>query len=145
MIDIDQLLADSQPGPINGPIAAAIKRGDIETAARIASERFGVPVPATTPPAGQGRRGWTDSTWLMWFKNRAVFQFGGTATDESVRTCRLHVGFLSLPETEEMISALREPNLELVFRVARSKIFGTPFVPIPIDRVAMRVAPRGDV
>lgn len=81
----------------------------------------------------------------MWFKNRLI------SCGVLVAGCKgilpgqifvpLHIGFLHLNETPEMLARLAEkPSLEEESKVARSKVFKTAQILRPIDRVALRVA-----
>lgn len=90
-------------------ISAAIERGDILEAARLASERLGCIVPPRQPPPVKDRySGWmdprrtatSDSTWLCWLKNGVEFAPGQRSGENENRlTVEMHVGFLSLEET----------------------------------------------
>ena len=87
---------------------------------------------------------------LVWLKTR-LNDYGllpvskSKANDDapSAVTAILHVGFLSVAETEEMLSLLRrEPKTDETNKPARSKMFATAQKQnvAPIDAVAERVA-----
>lgn len=91
---------------------------------------------------------WSEASRLVWLKQR-VAETGALRAGEKgappVRiTSPLHVGFLYLEETDEMLTRLRnevvspEPALPTT-----SRIFSSNLVPTPIDRVAARVALGG--
>ena len=89
------------------------------------------------------RSNWSECTWTMFFKNRAEQwrpEPGCTTPPHSV-SCLLHVGFVSVSETEKQLGRLPElePAAEPAF--ARSKIGSTTQIIHPVDAVAARVAP----
>lgn len=141
-----------------------IRARDADTLASLASHVVGFPIPAAeflaecvraerdrprpyiplgTPDTTGGTR-WSEATWETWLRNRAdPFRPppGMHAPDVSIPVL-LHVGFVSVVETDEHLSRLmtndgppRKP------RVARSRIGRTLEYVRPIDSVAGRVAP----
>ncbi len=99
--------------------------------------------PLVRDPCGKDR---ADDTVVAWLKNRmaelGMFRVG-CEHDEIVLATTLHVGFVSVVETDEHISRLRNIEVERKeeSQVARSKVFSTNEVIHPVDRVAIRVAP----
>lgn len=102
--------------------------------------------------AWKGRKnGWTLSTGpAMWIKNR-LLELGCFRTErnpplgtDELATAVLHVFFVSLEETAEMIAFLQNEQTEeqqkKLASVARSKLFGTPRVVTPIDSTAAKIA-----
>lgn len=93
----------------------------------------------------RGRANWTDGTWFMWLRNRLDGHkvFRGTATsdaDYEFVTAILHVGFIFIVETPEMLMRLN-PSTEKKRRseIARSKLFQLNRTPQPIDKTALLV------
>ncbi len=87
---------------------------------------------------------WSNQTWRLWIKNRLeeknLFP-NGCNSDFPHFATTFHVFFLQLDETEEMLARLRNEPAEEA-KTAKSKIFNPDSrKPIPIDRVAMNVAP----
>lgn len=92
----------------------------------------------------------SENSFSSWLKLRlmelGIFRPGHNLFSKEVRLqpCELHLGFLSLPETEEMLIRLRlEAMSTEEAAVARSKlgkVLGVQNVQ-PIDAVAARVAP----
>ena len=90
--------------------------------------------------------GWSDESWRAWIKRRVDHHF--TAGCDSYNStpwvsATMHVFFIHLEETEEMLLLLRKYNdlgpEQAV--VAFSKIFDDAGrIPTPIDRTAKRVA-----
>jgi len=93
------------------------------------------------------RRHWSDCSWACWFKSRIQeykrFSWGSVGYLPEITTATLHVGFLWLEETPEMLARLSEPGV-MASTVSRSKITETQRVIQPIDRVAARVARMED-
>lgn len=90
---------------------------------------------------------WSDCTWLMWFRNRIKIPFGCCATDrdESLFTTEMHVFFVFIEETQEMMARLRTGHGVATGGPARSKISTTQLAEVqPIDRVAGMVVVRGE-
>jgi hypothetical protein len=161
-------------GLFRGRIGAALKAGDLGRAESIVRQRLGVSDPSVPvwlwcqhaarsfavpgfvrcpgpsfldrPDSyGSGDIGWSDPSWLMWFRNRIdCFGLLTKGVKGSPPPCRLevllHVWFLHLEETEEMLARLRHEQLEPPKPAAGSKVFTTNLVPRPIDRVAARVS-----
>lgn len=84
----------------------------------------------------------TDDCLMMWIRNRldelGCFGFGCNPQPNDNLPVELHIGFLSIEETDEMISRLRNEPVEQGIATT-SKIFSTSLVPSPIDKVAARV------
>lgn len=100
-----------------------------------------------TPLSSMGN-GWADDTWVMWIKNRlatlGVLDGGQSPAPIEHTTAVLHVGFIFIIETEEMLSRLRaneETGKAIHAQFARSKLASTNEIVRPIDRVASRVSP----
>ncbi len=138
-----------------------IDQGDPDALALAASDVLDVPVPPkrflyacqdamiTAPCRGTCDQ-WSQDTWRSWLKNRAlaVGAYEDGAGCESPRPWAvgtLHIGFISIEETDEQLAILRRPEKMKQpsdpDQPARSKIGKTNLVVTPIDRVAHRVAP----
>lgn len=52
----------------------------------------------------------------------------------------LHVGFVGVVETEEHLAALAEPGFLAQATAAKSKIFSTSKIPVPINQLAATVS-----
>lgn len=109
---------------VRGPLSRAMCDGDYKWVAGFLAGRFGVTVSASqierwwkSRPGGNPRLrcwDWSDGTFAMWLKNRLsdsnllpvadVNPFNGSLPVE------LHVGFLSLEETAEMLARLRKSD-----------------------------------
>ena len=92
---------------------------------------------------------WSDDSWAMWWKNRiaeaGLFGVPGCSPNSfDAYGCPMHVGFLHLEETDEMIEFLRNelaPDPDAKRRMVVSPgIERIQTSPLPIDRVAARVA-----
>ncbi len=81
-----------------------------------------------------------DHDTLAWLKIRILDRLHeGQRVDQEIGfKTELHVFFLFLEETPEMIERLQAAEPETKDCVARSKIFETQLIPSPIDRVAIR-------
>lgn len=82
-------------------------------------------------------------TWLNHYRLLPVSKPKANDDDPDAVTAILHVGFLSLAETEEMLAKLRrEPKKEETNNPARSKMFSTAQkqAVAPIDALAGKVA-----
>lgn len=92
------------------------------------------------------RKHTTSAGPLIWLKNRMMermlFSFGGSRGGLEMPGCELHVAFLFLEETEEMLCRLRtkERTKTPDESVARSKIGKTNSKIQPIDATAATVA-----
>lgn len=87
-----------------------------------------------------------DDYFVVWLKNRLT-EMGAFGTEEGRSgkdagrlTVPLHVFFLCLEETAEMLQRLARDDGEVAASAARSKVFTTPLVPRPVDQVAGRVS-----
>jgi hypothetical protein len=118
-------------------------------AARLESQ-FGVPVDqdklsrACFMPSGHFDGSWSEDSVMSWLKIRLLelgaFVAGKNYPAEVSLLTTMHVFFIALEETEEMLANLRHELAEVKSSVARSKIFSTnKRVLEPIDRVAARV------
>lgn len=82
---------------------------------------------------------------LMWLKNRMMeqmlFVYGGSQDFPGIDGCDLHVAFLFIEETEEMLCRLRTPERTTTpdESVARSKIGKTNTKIQPVDALAAAV------
>jgi len=155
-----------------GRIGRSLAAGDIETAEAIVRERLGINNPEVqvrkwcataamafstsrailTSGGGfvagnyyQGDPGWSDSTWIMWFRNRADAAGLLSAPalghpDDGRLKVLMHVFFLCIEETEEQLLRLRNEKLEEAKLPSTSSVFSTNAIPQPIDRVAARVS-----
>lgn len=130
-----------------------IQAGDAEGLALCAAHVLGVSVPEEAflhECRGYRTPGddWSDQTWWTWLKNRAnrigAYPPGCANTClEEVTSCRLHVGFVSVVETDEHLARLRRNELASVNgRPTRSRITDQLIDINPVDRVAIRVAPK---
>jgi|688.fasta_scaffold107683_8 hypothetical protein len=120
--------------------------------AEFAAEWFGVFVPQAlssriAKQARQHTRRWeTAAGPVCWVKNRLLdegyFKPGGQCHDDSFVTAILHVGFLSLPESPEMIARLKNELAEEP-SPARSRFANSVqrYAVSPIDATAGRVSP----
>ena len=86
-----------------------------------------------------------DDLSLMVLKNRLhdlnYFPHGSDETKIHANDYSLHFFFVSLEETEEMLTRLRRPDQSFYVRAeARSKLFTTEQYVQPVDAVAARVA-----
>lgn len=106
-------------------------------------QQFDPTFPATGKPP------WSGATWEMWLRVRleelrAFKSFNRGVSTGSLHVT-LHVFFIHLEETEEMLEVLRRPeprrHLRQPLGASASKVFSTHLMPHPIDRVAARVAP----
>jgi hypothetical protein len=120
--------------------------------AEFAAEWFGVFVPPAlaagfaADASEHGRRWETAAGPVCWVKNRLLdagyFKPGGQCHDDSFVTAILHVGFLSLPESPEMIARLKNELAEEP-SPARSRFANSVqrYAVSPIDATAGRVSP----
>lgn len=98
-------------------------------------------------PDGNSRSNepWSESTWLMWFKNRLAhhgyFHHSGRYQIPG-STAVLHVFLLYVEETPEMLERLRKEKTTEEAKPARSRITDTLEVITPIDATAARVVPQ---
>lgn len=147
----------TEVGVENGSILrAALMEGDLRFVAGYVSGRFGIEV--SEEDAQRWHRlavtqdlcpYWSDCSTLMWIKNRLSEMGRLTArhedTPDATITCEMHVFFIGLEETPEMLIRLKGEKSVAVSQVARSKIANTLLADIrPIDAVAASVAPRPD-
>lgn len=94
-----------------------------------------------------GSFGWKESTWLIWFKNRLseAGYLSSRADDDALAfraTARLHVWFLYLRESVEMIAFLQAEGKPRESSVARSRLFASLLRELrPIDKTAWRMSP----
>lgn len=133
-----------------------------DRAAGLISDWFGVPVSAdwlaetcealfASQVKGDGclqPRGGTDNSLLMWVKARlnrdGKLNLAHQPPPQISILVEMHIGFLFLEETPEMLARLPETSEGTLMpsQTARSKVFSTPLYPHPVDRVAARVAPE---
>ena len=97
-------------------------------------------------------QGWSDGTYACWVVNRVNslewprWRDGRVEFDvepkepEDFVTATMHVGFLSLEETPEMLARLHVPDMEFLYEIARSKISTTNEFIQPINATTHRVA-----
>lgn len=89
----------------------------------------------------------TTTGYVMWTRNRLTergafhVRDGGTYHDDRV-CCDLHVFFLFIDETDEMIANLKNETAKALYQEARSRVFKTAQILTPIDKTAQRVAPE---
>lgn len=138
---------------MGGPLSRAIERFDIQfvrgyLAARLESEYTereieGLILSAHEKGGKDFDTDWSDSTWVCWIRNRLAGRWLAGFQLEDIRFyCDLHVGFLRLEETPEMLARLPEGSPKEP-TAARSKISKTTLKEIePVDRVAARVSPE---
>jgi hypothetical protein len=89
-----------------------------------------------------GCQSWSTGSWLMWLKSYLAFPVGHLRSDpeSKIVTATLHVFFITIPETSEMVIMLDEDNDPMQPSTARSKIGRTLLLEIqPIDRTAKRL------
>jgi hypothetical protein len=120
--------------------------------AEFAAEWFGVFVPPALAAgfaidASEHSRRWETATGpVCWVKNRLLdagyFKPGRQCHDDSVVTAILHVGFLSLPESPEMLERLKNEPRDAP-APARSRFANCvqKYAVAPIDATAGRVSP----
>ncbi len=102
--------------------------------------------PGLGEPTVSGDRRWSAGTWMTWLKNRMVdshyferfFPSASVVTDYVVG--HLHIGFIGIVETPEMLARLPEGR-PAASKTARSKLGHTAEVVTPINRLAALVAP----
>lgn len=87
-----------------------------------------------------------DDTVMMWLRNR-LDELGavrcGKQSNREILTCELHVGFVSVVETDEHIYNLKKKwESMLKYWESRSKITDCQLALRAIDRVAARVGPK---
>lgn len=88
--------------------------------------------------------GWSDSTWVMWLKNRIRFRCGST-TLEDTKWNELHVFFIGIPEDLNMIGNLRDSSWFPEDSTARSRISKSQLSELnPINRTAWLVTDKAD-
>ena len=82
----------------------------------------------------------------IWIKNRLI-ERGAFRTNHSppfdfaeAATAVLHVFFLALEETTEMLERLKNDDAQFASKVARSKLFSSPLVTSPIDSLTLKVS-----
>jgi hypothetical protein len=95
---------------------------------------------------GRGEKMWSEDTWRSWFKARVIdagyYAHGSKSAIPDFRTCILHIGFISIIETDEQLIRLKRADDGLKSAApARSKISSTAEFISPVDAVAARVAP----
>ena len=123
-----------------------------EGVADLAAEWFDVFVPQSlssriAKQARQHTRRWeTAAGPVCWVKNRLLdegyFKPGRQCHDDSVVTAILHVGFLSLPESPEMLERLKnETPTEPALARSRFANCVKKYAVAPIDATAGRVSP----
>lgn len=92
----------------------------------------------------KSRSGWhSDASWIGWLKFALInrVQASNSKRQQEIVTAVLHVGFVSVEETDEQIERLRKDPAWFSPSVARSKIGTTQLSEIaPVDRVAKRVS-----
>lgn len=130
-----------------GPLTRAVQGRDWGAAAALVSARFGVAVDAEwvrgVVSLSLVERSWWDGSWFSWFKNRLAA--GGLlpcGRDDRAAVwlgVPLHVFFVALEETPEMLVRLRNEPVAAGPGPATPGI-GRRGTVGPIDRVAARVA-----
>lgn len=138
-----------------GPVQEAYRRKDWAWIAGWVSARFGVSVSATwakeNRPLGRDVV-WSDGSWSMYWKTQIIkddlFEKPGgrPARFEDLKV-PMHVFFLHLEETDEMLTRLRNDNTVVRSGPSTPGIERTVEKPVPVDRVAGRVShfpPPGD-
>lgn len=131
-----------------GPLTRAVQGRDWGAAAALVSARFGVAVDAgwvgaEVEAVRRPERTWWDGSWFSWFKNRlAAAGLLPCGRDDRAAVwlgVPLHVFFVSLEETPEMLVRLRNEPVAAGPGPASPGI-GRRGTVGPIDRVAARVA-----
>lgn len=145
-----------------GAVQAAYDRSDWAWLAGWITGRFGAEVSAKWVEARQPKLAkhfddpnWSDGSWAMYWKTQLIKagHFGTVGYRESdfltAVTATLHVGFVSIEETPDMVEVLRRPELAYDPDAAKRGL-STPGIartlhsPEPIDRVAKRVTTQGE-
>lgn len=137
---------------MGGPLSRAIERFDVQfvrgyLASRLESEYTereieGLILSAHKKGGKTFDTDWSDSTWVCWIRNRLAPRFERRELTEIKFLCELHIGFLCLEETPEMLLRLHEGG-KMEPSAARSKISKSLLERLePIDRVAARVSPE---
>lgn len=144
------------------PVGKMIHSGEWDLLREETCRRFGFPIDVDQmanacrtgllkkyqcKPLGSG---WSEGTWWMWIKSRIQetdmmdWMTGIRPAVTEHPTCLLHVGFVSILETDEELARLRNEDLKEESKVARSKLHRRlPHENVhPIDRTAMIVAPE---
>lgn len=142
---------------IENPVCQALSHGDVDTVRQFVRTMFDYELTDVEVALLCKKWGRRDSRWTvsagpaMWIKNR-LMELGcfrvrhDPSTDfGDATTAVLHVFFMSLEETAEMILFLQNEreaeHKKKLAKVARSKLFGTPLVVAPVDSTAGKVAP----
>lgn len=87
-------------------------------------------------------QGWTDSTWLMWIKNRVRFRCGESA-QEQTKWNELHFFFIGIPEDMSMLGKLEADAWFPEDTTVRSRISGSQLSELnPINRTAWLVTSK---
>jgi hypothetical protein len=133
-------------------LGPAIGSGDCAVVQTYLRDRHGIDLPQSVVESicekaatSDIDHGWSDSSWDGWLRNRIAeiraWPSGSHAVVQDATTAVLHVFFLQLQETEEMLRLLRHDDEQPESSVARSKIGSTPLCVHPVDAAAARVAP----
>ena len=135
---------------MNDNVTTAIQAKAWKRLAEIVSQRFGVQVSPKVVAkmfAARKRRGgtnWSDCSWLCWIKNRLrenktlVVPHAENTHDKL--SVLLHVFFLCISETPEMLTRLRVDPTRPRSQVARSKVSTTQNIISPVNTTAERVS-----
>lgn len=132
---------------MNKAINEAVSAKDWMALSRLAKNIFGVCVSIRdlkeSCQAQLGKHPKSLESSVPWLKNRLIEigAFDGLGkTNEIKFVTLLHVFFPTLIEDDGMLAMLAWDEEEINLAEARSKIFTTEKIPIPIDRVAQRVS-----
>jgi hypothetical protein len=132
-------------------IGEAIETGDAGAVRDWLLERFGIEVELPIVTKWLTHRfpsvcffGWLDHSWRSYFKRRlqdsAILPCGRITPDEIRFECELHMGLISVCETNEQLAVLRHEDPTPVKSGPETPgIARTLYSPEPIDRVAARV------
>jgi len=127
-----------------------VRDGDWAAIVQAVAARFGVEPTEELIGAAQAadfsdpkdmRRGWSDCTWMMWFKRFLEFPALGQG-EYPVFTTNFHVCFLFIYESDEELERLRSYEDATRPTPARSKISKCLYEITPIDETAGRVGPK---
>ena len=95
---------------------------------RIVANRFEVQIDSDRlrKSAEKVHGGWSDGTWLMFFKNRlsewGLFPHGSKSENNIVFHCEMRVGFIHIEESPLMLARLRNDRELIEEHTARSRL-----------------------
>lgn len=135
-----------------GSIQDAVDRADWAWIAGYLLGQFGVKTTiewcrdTVNPISEPGFTSWSDGSWRMWWKVQLIranrFATPRNPLDHGRLTTELHIGFLHIEETEEMLRLLAENEYDPDAQkrhVQTSSMDRVMTRPEPVNRVALRV------